>query len=263
MSVLLKTRLEVSLKGAHASLCADGFYGKVAEAFQTTSSSDGIALPPPAQLMCGTSPFIGQPLKSGAKFYLVKCEEELSSSPNITIDVFVYADEEDPKPEACVRDFCKRVKRANLRAKGLRIELPYRFYVYPLLDDCPAATDVPFCFLATRESKWSRDRMTAIFLTILIAAIGFALGNALPDVFIFQHFRELLIGIVVPTAVGAALTLVVECAAGRYPVTIALNDAVSREAERMKSSRTAATIAEYEGQTPTLRRSRKVKDNER
>ena len=159
----MKTKLEVSLRGFHAILRADGFYGRVAKAFQTTGSSDEITLPPPVRSMCRTPPFVGQHLKGGARFYLVKCEEGLSSSPNITIDVFIYTDEEDPKPEACVRDFCKRVKKARIRDCGLRYELPNRFYVYPLIDGCSASSDdVSFCFLATRESKWSWRRILAV-----------------------------------------------------------------------------------------------------
>lgn len=264
MSVLLKTKIEVHLKDASASLDVGGFYEEIARAFLANGSSVDIGLPSPASVICDNEAFVSQPLKGSARFCLVKCKRGSSLAPNITVEALIYADEEDPKPEVCVREFCDRTKEANKQTKSLDIEVQQEFYVYPLIDGAPSLSDgSPFYFVAKREPKFISEKIRNGVLAILAGDACYAIGFLLQANHLNEILSGILLNLVAGAAVGVGITLFYELLTGKEAVNISLDDAVSREAERMKSSRTATTIAEYEGQTPKLSHSRKAKNYER
>ena len=264
MSVLLKTKLEVLLKDTSASLDVSGFHEEIARAFLAIGSCDDMELPSPACAICDGRAFVSQPLKGSARFFLIKCKEKSSSAPNITIEALIYADEEDPKPEVCVREFCGRTRKAGAQTDKLSIQVQQEFYVYPLIDGVPALPDgSPFYFVAKREPKFTSEKIRNGVLAILTGVACYAIGFLLQANHLNEILSGILLNLVAGAAVGVGITQFYELLTGKEAVSISLDDAVSREAERMKSSRTATTIAEYEGQTPKLSHSRKAKNYER
>ncbi len=263
MSFLLRTNLEVALKDSKANFPASRFHEEIAKAFGADGLGDDIALPASACVVYEGEVFVCQMLKGGASFYLLKCGRAVSSAPNITIDVLIHAEEPDLEPEACAAEFCRRAKKADRLTRALVIEVPETFKVYPLIDGIPAMSDEdPFYFLATHEPRFAPKEIRNILLVAVIGIFAYLVGLALQ---VNQSFG-LLGGVLADNAPGASIgivaTLLYETFTGGDAITIKLNDAVSREARRMKESRTVMTLTNYAGATPTLRSSRKGQDNE-
>ena len=263
MSVLLKTKLEVLLKDTSASLDVSGFHEEIARAFLAIGSCDDRELPSPACAICDGRAFVSQPLKGSARFFLIKCKEKSSSAPNITIEALIYADEEDPKPEVCVREFCGRTRKAGAQTDKLCIQVQQEFYVYPLIDGALSLPDgSPFYFVAKREPRFTPEKIRRVVLVFMIGVACYVVGFLLQAMHRYEILSGILLNLVAGAVVGVGVTLLYELLTGRETVSVGLNDAVSREAERMRSSRTAATIAEYKEATPILRRGGKAKGDE-
>ncbi len=260
----MKTRLELSLNDDSTSLSPGDFHERVAEAFQANGPVVGSALPSPVNVICDRDAFVCQSLKGSARFYLIECNRGLSTAPNITVDVIIHAEEEEPGAQACVTEFCERAKRANRRSGELAIEVPRQFYVYPLLDDIPALMeDSPFYFSVTKEARWPSKVKKELLAASVTAAVSYIVGFILQSKGLFVILSGALLNLVAGAAVGVSATLLFERITCDDAVVIGIDEAVNREALRMKNSRTAETLAEYKDPTPVLRRSRKGDDDER